>query len=130
VHVEPVAVEVAAGLAAPVAVLPRSPRPSPREVRATIDGVEVAGSLPAGAVQRAIERRWSAIERCAPGVPETVVARFTIGEARRARYVRAAGPTAGTNACIAAALTDVRTEAAPDVGDVEVTVRIAFVVKT
>jgi hypothetical protein len=59
-----------------------------------------------------------------------VVARFTIGEARRARDVRTAGPTANTNACISAAFTDVRTEAAPDVGDVEVTVRIAFVVKT
>ena len=74
--------------------------------------------------------RSPAIERCAPAAPETVVARFTIGEARRARDVRAAGPSAATNACVAAAITDVRTEAAPDVGDVEVTVRIAFVVKT
>ncbi|HEY0992868.1 MAG TPA: hypothetical protein VGD80_37700, partial [Kofleriaceae bacterium] len=77
-----------------------------------------------------VERRWAAIERCVPAAPAVVVARFTIGEARRARDVRAAGPTAEINACIAAAFGDVRTEAAPDVGDVEVTVRIAFVVKT
>jgi hypothetical protein len=41
--------------------------------------------------------------------------------------VRAIGPTPATNACITAALADVRTETAPDVGDVEVTIRIAFV---
>lgn len=92
--------------------------------------MDVSGSLPAGEVQRAIERTWPAIERCAPDSPGTMVARFTIGEARRARGVRVAGPAAQTNACVVEALSDVRTEAAPDVGDVEVTVRIAFVVKT
>ena len=92
--------------------------------------MDVSGSLPRGEVQRAVERRWPAIARCLPSAPGTVIAHFTIGEARRARDVRATGPTAATNACIVAALTDVQTEAAPDVGDVEVTVRIAFVVKT
>jgi hypothetical protein len=105
-------------------------RPAPRELHARIDGVDVSGSLPAGEVHRAIERRWSAIARCAPDSPGTVVAHFTIGEARRARDVRAAGPAAQTNACVVAAFTAVRTEAAPDIGDVEVTVRIAFEVKT
>jgi eukaryotic-like serine/threonine-protein kinase len=134
VRVESAAIAPTAPQAAALALLrPAAPPsiPAPlRELRAQIEGVEVAGSLPAGAVQRAIERRRSAIERCAPAFPEAVVARFTIGEARRARAVRVAGPTAETNACISAAFTDVRTEAAPDVGDVEVTVRIAFVVKT
>jgi len=128
VRVEPVAAEPPAP-PAPVAPVPQ-PAAAPRTLHARIDGVDVTGSLPARAVQRAIERRWSAIQRCVPGSPETVVARFTIGEARRARDVRAAGPTAETNACVVAAITDVRTEAAPDVGDVEVTVRIAFVVST
>jgi hypothetical protein len=95
-----------------------------------IDGVDVSGSLPPGMIQRAIERRWPAIARCTPAAPVAVVVRFTIGEARRAQAVRASGSTAQTNACITAAFTDVRTETAPDVGDVEVTVRIAFVVKT
>jgi eukaryotic-like serine/threonine-protein kinase len=107
---------------------PAVPAP-PRELRAQLDGMDVSGSLPRGEVQRAIERRWPAIARCVPGAPATVVARFTIGEARRARDVRAAGPEAQTNACVVAALTEVQTEAAPDVGDVQVTVRIAFVVK-
>jgi hypothetical protein len=81
-------------------------------------------------VQRAVERQRAAIARCIPASPETVVARFTIGEARRARDVRATGSSAQTNACVAAAVADVRTEAAPDVGDARVTVRIAFVVRT
>jgi serine/threonine protein kinase len=121
------------GVALPPAPPPPSspPPPSPpRELQAKIDGVEVNGSLSRGEVQRAIERRWSAIARCMPAAPGTVVAHFTIGEARRARDVRAAGPAPATNACVEAAFADVRTEAAPDVGDVEVTVRIAFVGKT
>ena len=122
--------------AAPLPVLPAAPPPPPppppppRELRAMIDGVDVSGSLPPGVVQRAVERRWSAIARCMPAAPEIVVAHFTIGEARRALGVRATGATAETNACIISAFSDVRTEAAPDVGNVEVTVRIAFVVKT
>ena len=56
-----------------------------------------------------------------PRTPGTVVAHFTIGEPRRAQDVRAVGSTATISACIAAALSDVRTENAPDVGDVDVT---------
>jgi hypothetical protein len=59
-----------------------------------------------------------------------VIARFTIGETRRAQDVRTSGSTPATNACLTAALAEVRTEQAPDVGDVQVTVKIAFVVKT
>jgi len=132
-HVEPVASDPppfppAPELAAPPAT-PPTPPAAPRELRARIDGVEVSGSLSRAAVQRAVERRWSAVTRCVPDAPGTVTAHFTIGEARRARDVRVSGQAAQTNACVVAAFTDVRTEAAPDVGDVEVTVRIAFVVK-
>ena len=133
VRIEPVAEPPArpgSAVALPPAAAPPPVPAAPRELRARIEGIEVSGSLPPGDVQRAIERRARAIERCAPAAPESVVARFTIGEARHARDVRAAGPTAGTNACVAAALSDVRTEAAPDIGDVEVTVRIAFVEST
>ena len=112
----------------PAPSLPAPPTP-PRALRAKID-VDVSGSLSPANVQRAVERRLSTISRCAPESPGTMVAHFTIGEARRAQGVRATGPAARTNACVVAALSDVRTEAAPDVGDVEVTVRIAFVVKT
>jgi len=108
--------------------LPAAPAP-PRELRAKIQ-VEVSGSLPQGEVQRAVDRTSLAITRCAPGSPGTTVAHFKIGEARRARDVRATGPMAQTNACVATALSDVRTESAPDVGDVEVIVKIAFVEKT
>jgi len=109
---------------------PARPAESPRELRARIDGVDVSGALPPGDVRRAVERQRSALARCVPASPQTVVAQFTIGEARRARDVRARGAEAGTNACIVSAFGDVRTEAAPDIGDVKVTVRIAFVGST
>jgi serine/threonine-protein kinase len=116
--------------APPPASAPRLPAPTPRELRAEIGGVDVTGSLPRGEVARAVERRWGAIARCLPPSPQTVIARFTIGETRRAQDVQTTGPTPATNACLTAALAEVRTEEAPDVGDVQVTVRIAFVVKT
>jgi serine/threonine-protein kinase len=106
------------------------PADSARELHARIDRVDVSGSLPVGDVRRAVERQRSALARCVPTSPQTVVAQFTIGEARRARDIHARGSTAGTNACIVSAFGDVRTEAAPDIGDVKVTVRIAFVVST
>jgi eukaryotic-like serine/threonine-protein kinase len=132
-----VAAEVRRAGAAGAALVDTAPPSAPapklaarRELRAQIDGVDVSGSLPAGAVQRAVERRWPAIARCVSAAPEIVIARFTIGETRRARDVRATGAARSTNACVEAAFADVRTEAAPDVGDVQVTVRIAFVAKT
>jgi len=106
------------------------PAAPPHELVAKLEGVDVSGSLPVGAVQRAIERSWPAIASCTPVFAGTVVAQLTIGEARRALDVRAVGSTPAASACIAAALAEVRTEAAPDVGDVKVTVRIAFVEKT
>jgi len=128
--VEPAPPPAAAPPALIAPPLPAVPPAPPRELRAKLDGMDVTGSLSAREVERAIERRWAAITRCVPGSPETVVARFTIGEAKHAKDVSAAGPSAQTNACVVGAFTDVRTEAAPDVGDVQVTVRIAFVVKT
>jgi len=139
VRVEPGAVpapaEARRGAALPVlpapAPAPPAPPPAPPgELRATIDRVDVSGSLAVSAVQRAVARRQSAIERCTPGSPGTVIAHFKIGEARRAQAVTATGASDDVNGCVAAALSDVRTEAQPDVGDVDVTVRIAFAVKT
>lgn len=109
---------------------PDPPSPPPRELRARIDDVDVTGSLPRGEVARAVDRQWPAISHCVPKSPVNVVARFTIGDSRRAQDVRTTGPNPALNACVTAALGEVRTEVAPDVGDVEITVRIAFVVKT
>jgi hypothetical protein len=125
----PVAAELASPAAPPLATEPPAASPL-RALRAQIDGVEVTGSLPRGEVARAVDRQWAAIARCLPAAPQTVTARFTIGETRRAQGVRTTGPTPATNACLTAALAEVRTEQAPDVGDVQVTVKIAFVVKT
>jgi hypothetical protein len=122
---EATATPVAAELAAP----PAAAAPASRELRARVDDVDVTGSLPRGEVARAVDRQWAAIARCLPPAPQTVVAHFTIGETRRAQDVRTSGPTPATNACLTSALAEVRTEQAPDVGDVQVTVRIAFVVK-
>jgi hypothetical protein len=121
--------ELAAAPVSPVGSRPRVTAATPRGgvLRARLDGVDVHGSLPAGAVQRAVARSWPVIARCTAALPGTVVAHFTIGDTRRARGVHAAGSTAATTACIASAITGVRTEAAPDVGEVDVTVQIAFV---
>jgi hypothetical protein len=133
-HAEPVAhAEPAAEarrVATPASLLAPARPPPPSELYATIARVDVSGSLSPAAVQRAVERRSSAIARCKPVSPATVVAHFRIGEARRAQAVTAGGAADEINGCIAAALADVRTEEAPDVGDVDVTVRIAFAVKT
>jgi serine/threonine-protein kinase len=126
---DPTSVAIAPPAAtSPPLIVPPPPAAPVRELTAKLE-VETNGSLPRAEIDRAIARQLPAIARCAPAAPQTVVARFTIGEARRAHDVHAVGPTAQTNACIISAFTDVRTEAAPDVGDVEVTVRIAFVVK-
>jgi hypothetical protein len=133
-------IEAARPIAAPViapAVPAIAPPPPPppvpepaRELRAQVS-VDASGSLPHADVERAVLRQKAAIARCVPAAPETVVAQFTIGEAKRAHAMRVSGPTPQTSACVSAALSEVRTEAAPDVGDdVEVTVRVQFVVKT
>jgi hypothetical protein len=109
---------------------PPAPPPAARELRAQLGKIEVSGSLSPSDVERAIKRQWPEIQRCMSSAPAAVVAKFTVGEARRAKEIRAVGATVPTNACVAAALADVRTEAAPDVGDVEVTVRITFAAKT
>ena len=64
---------------------------------------------------------------CVAGAtPGTVTVTFTIGEARRPQQVSARGGSAATQACVAAAIGGVRTDAAPDVGDARVTARLAF----
>jgi hypothetical protein len=89
--------------------------------------VSVHGSLSEGDVERAVRRTMSAIARCVPKQPERIIAQLKIGESRRAESVGASGGTASS--CVAAALGAVRTETAPDVGDVTVIVQIAFAAK-
>jgi serine/threonine-protein kinase len=79
-----------------------------------LEGLEVEGGLPRSQIERAIGRQIRALLGC--GAAGT--ASFTIGEARRATDIRAASP------CIAAALAQVRTEEAPDVGDVTVSLTL------
>jgi hypothetical protein len=65
-----------------------------------------------------------AIQRCIPPAAQSITARLTIGESRRAEAVHASGGTAAE--CVTAALSAVRTESAPDVGEVEVVVHVTF----
>ena len=103
------------------------PPPAPVELRASLVGVTVTGSLPEADVERAVRRTMSSIERCMPKQAEHIVAHLKIGESRRAQAVEASGGTA--SACVAAALGAMRTESAPDVGDVTVIVQVGFVAK-
>ncbi|MBL0219668.1 MAG: serine/threonine protein kinase [Myxococcales bacterium] len=104
------------------------PRPDPEiPLQARVLGVDVQGSLSQAVIQRAVDRVRPAVERCtASGSPHTVRMQFTIDESRRAHGVRGSGSTQASVACLASALGGVRTEAAPDTGDVEVVVRISF----
>ena len=106
------------------------PPPKPAPLHATIAGVDVHGALPAAEVQRAVQRTLATLDRCNPTEAQSLVVHFRIGESRRAEDVRAIGGVATTNGCVAAALRALRVESAPDVGDVEVTVRVAYAVGT
>jgi hypothetical protein len=95
-------------------------------LQARLLGVDVQGSLSQAVIQRAVERVRPQLERCtAEGTPYTGRVQFTIDESRRAHSVRGSGSAAGMS-CVVSALGAVRTEAAPDTGDAEVVVRIAF----
>ncbi|MDB4954248.1 MAG: serine/threonine protein kinase [Myxococcales bacterium] len=118
---------VAAPPPVPPVPAPPIPPPKPVELRASLVGVDVHGSLPEADVERAVRRTMSSIERCMPKQPEHITARLTIGESRRAQGVGASGGSA--SGCVAAALAAVRTESAPDVGDVTVVVHVSFAAK-
>lgn len=109
---------------APPELPPAPPPPKPVALHAAITGVDVHGSLPAADVRRAIERLLPAIDRCAQPVAQTVAVQLTIGESRRAEDVHGSGGTAA--GCVSSALGAVRTESAPDVGEVEVVVHVKF----
>jgi len=112
----------------PIAVPSPPPAPpAPVGLEPRVTGVEVQGSLSQAIVTRAVSRVAAVIQRCAvSGAARTVDIHFTIDESRRAQNVR------GGNAppCIVAAFAGIRTEASPDVGDVEVTVKVALEPRT
>jgi serine/threonine-protein kinase len=86
--------------------------------------LEIAGALAPSVVRRALDRVMPALQACTDKVGTRVVAvRFAIEETRRAVNVQLGGAGA---ACIAATLGSMRTDTAPDVGEVSVTVRLAF----
>ncbi|HET9623814.1 MAG TPA: hypothetical protein VFP84_20720, partial [Kofleriaceae bacterium] len=117
-----------------VAPRPTAPAPAapaaPRPLHATLEVTDIDGSLPHGDIARAVNRLAPSIARCLPAAPITLFAHFTIGEARRAQGVRVVGPANTITGCLTAALGELRTEAAPDIGDVEVTVKVTFAERT
>jgi hypothetical protein len=102
-----------------------SPVPASRPAAAPrIVGLDVQGALSTAVVRRAIDRVVPELRACAQAVgPRTVAARFSIEDSRRATELRVGGAGA---ACIAGVLERVRTEVAPDVGDAQITVSLAF----
>ena len=104
-----------------------APPPPARAVAVGVAGVAVDGALATGAARKGVDRALPALRGCVAGAtPGTVTVTFTIGEARRPQQVSARGGSAATQACVAAAIGGVRTDAAPDVGDARVTARLAF----
>ena len=89
-----------------------TPPPSPPpavELAAHIAGVSVQGALSQQSVERAVARVAGAIQQCTPAQAQTVRVHFTIDESRRPQRIHAAP----ANACVAAAIAGVRSEAAP-----------------
>jgi len=110
--------------ATPAAV--EAPPSAPAALTVSLDGLAVDGSLSSATIRRALDRVLPAIRACRSDVPGVVAVRFSIGESRRAARTSASGISPGVAGCVASAIGAVRTEAAPDVGDVEVRVRVAF----
>jgi hypothetical protein len=116
----------------PVTMPPARPQP-PRDARAAIGGLTVEGSLSDLAVRRGIDRAVPALRACfvraaAPGATQkaTVHASFEIDETRHAVAIGAESALAGLAPCVEGALRDVRTEAAPDIGNEKVSLTITF----
>jgi serine/threonine-protein kinase len=110
---------------APVRVMRVAPPAAVAKARPPrIVGLDVSGALAPSVVRRGIERALPALEPCIDKVGARVVTiGFAVEELRRARHVRVSGPGAD---CIAAALGTIRVDAAPDVGDVTVELKLSF----
>ena len=98
----------------------------PVALDARIDGLTVDGALPSATVRRALDRVMPAVRACRGDKPGVVNVKFSIGEARRATGTSASGISPGVAGCVAAAIGALRTESAPDVGDVQVRVVVGF----
>jgi serine/threonine protein kinase len=110
----------------PPIVEPAAPPPVAPVITVSLDGLAVDGSLSSATVRRALDRVLPALRSCRTDVAGVVDVKFSIGESRRATRTNANGISAGVAGCVASAIGAVRTETAPDVGDVQVRVRVAF----
>jgi hypothetical protein len=100
----------------------------PKTITTVIGNVSVHGSLSEATVRRALERIAPVLRQCAPSSPQNIQVHFAIGESRRATNVQASG-AAPTSSCVGTAFSGMRSETAPDVGDVEVDVQITYVAR-
>jgi serine/threonine-protein kinase len=91
-----------------------------------IENVDVRGALPAAVVRRAVDRVAGTINRCRSTQLGAIAVQFTIGESRRPSGTHAQGTDQLACRCIVAALAALRTEEAPDVGDVTVRIRVGY----
>jgi len=102
-----------------------APPPAPKlALSPRLATVDVHGALPNATVRRALDRVLSGALACKSDRAGAVDVQFRIGESRRAAGLRATG--LATSSCLTAALAALRTETAPDVGDVEVRVRFTY----
>jgi len=125
----PVPAPVPVPAPAPAPILePPVAKPLPPTIATVVGTIAVRGSLSEATVHRAIDRITPAIRQCAPTNAQSIQVHFSIGESRRATNVVASG-AASTSGCVTAAFASMRSEAAPDVGDADVDVQIAYVIR-
>jgi hypothetical protein len=109
---------------APPLPAPPAPPAPPASLEPRFAGLDVHGALPNATVRRALDRVLAGARACRSDRAGAAEVRFTIGESRRAAGLRGTGLTASR--CLATALSGLRTDTAPDVGDVEVLVHFTF----
>jgi hypothetical protein len=118
--------------AAPTPAPAPAPAPAPTQrdpeqplsIEPRLASLDVRGALSNAVVRRAIDRVLPATRSCRSDRAGDVEIQFNVGESKRAAQLRATGLSASS--CLSGVLSGVRTDAAPDTGDVEVRVRFSY----
>ncbi len=113
---------------------PPTPPPFVARARAQFGSLRVRGSLTDGVISRALDRTTPRLRACFASAataskrsPTTVVhVTFFIDDTRQAASVKASSSWPELGGCVRGVIATLRTEIAPDVGDVPVSVDVTF----
>jgi serine/threonine-protein kinase len=107
----------------------------PTDARIALSSLDVRGSLSDAVIKRAVERVSGALRSCyvaaakksSSAAAASVRVSFVVDDTRKASSITAGkSKLAGLSTCVAAAMRDIRTQTAPDVGTVDAALTIDF----